>query len=272
MAPAPDARLVEKTRYGMIPRIATDGARPSEIYARPAPNIAPGRQAMPRIAVVVGGLGISANGTQRGPPPSCARRLRLAFAPYGVDLGRVVARARTQGHEVLLQLPMEPFDYPDNDPGPQTLLTSLNADQNIDRLHWFLSRFPGFIGVVNYMGARFTSSDSALSPILREITKRGLFYIDDGASQRSVTREVAGGLGTAFARADVLLDASPVPADIDTALRALERAASDRGSAIGFATGMPASIEAITRWARDVEARGFLLVPLSAVVRPGKKV
>ena len=271
MAVAPDARLVEKTRYGTIPRIGTDGARAAEIYARPAPNIAPGRQTMPRIAIVVGGLGISANGTSEA-TNKLREEITLAFAPYGVDLNRVVARARTLGHEVLLQVPMEPFDYPDNDPGPQTLLTSLSADQNIDRLHWFLSRFPGFIGVVNYMGGRFTSSESALAPVLREVTKRGLLYIDDGTSQRSVSREIAGGMGSAFARADVVLDASPAPTEIDAALRTLERAASERGSAIGFATAMPASIEEIAKWARDVESRGFLLVPLSALVRPGKKV
>ena len=58
----------------------------------------------------------------------------------------LVARARGEGHEVLLQVPMEPFDYPDNDPGPQTLLTSLDAGQNIDRLHWLMSRFQGYVG------------------------------------------------------------------------------------------------------------------------------
>ena len=48
---------------------------------------------------------------------------------------------------------MEPFDYPDNDPGPQTLLTSLEASQNIDRLHWLMSRFQGYVGIANHMGA-----------------------------------------------------------------------------------------------------------------------
>ena len=70
--------------------------------------------------------------------------------------GGLVERARTEDHEVLLQAPMEPFDYPDNDPGPQTLLTSLTPDQNIDRLHWQMSRFQGYVGILSYMGARFT--------------------------------------------------------------------------------------------------------------------
>jgi polysaccharide deacetylase 2 family uncharacterized protein YibQ len=49
----------------------------------------------------------------------------FALAPYGTDLEKLAERARADQHELLLQVPMEPFDYPDNDPGPQTLLTSL---------------------------------------------------------------------------------------------------------------------------------------------------
>ena len=112
--------------------------------------------------------------------------MTFAFAPYGTDLERWVTRARGEGHEVLLQVAMEPFDYPDNDPGPQTLLTSLSAEQNIDRLHWFMSRFQGYVGVANFMGTRFTATEQALSPVLREVAKRGLIYFDDGSSPRSL--------------------------------------------------------------------------------------
>jgi len=65
------------------------------------------------------------------------------------------------------------FGFPDNDPGPQTLLTSNTAELNIDRLHWFLSRFQGYVGITTLMGARFTATDQAISPVLREVGKRG---------------------------------------------------------------------------------------------------
>ena len=81
---------------------------------------------------------------------------------------------------------MEPFDYPDNDPGPQTLLTSLGADQNIDRLHWHMSRFQGYVGLANFMGARFCLRATAMQPIISEAAKRGLVYLDDGSAPRSV--------------------------------------------------------------------------------------
>ena len=87
----------------------------------PKPQAA--RPDAPRIAIVIEGLGIGANSTAEALAKLPAA-VTFAFSPYGTDLERWVARARGEGHEVLLQVGMEPFDYPDNDPGPQTLLTS----------------------------------------------------------------------------------------------------------------------------------------------------
>ncbi len=101
---------------------------------------------------------------------------------------------------------MEPFDYPDNDSGPQTLLTSLGADQNIDRLHWQMSRFQGYVGLIGYMGGKFTASEHALMPVLRELAARGLVYVDDGASPHSVAGQLAGSQNLPFAKVDIVVD------------------------------------------------------------------
>ena len=263
-SPAIDQRLIETSRHGTLPKIAADGTRPADIYARPL-KPAFDKVAGPRVAIVVGGLGIGAAGTFEALAKLPAA-VTLAFAPYGTDLPRWVARARTEGHEVLLQVPMEPFDYPDNDPGPQTLLTTLTPAQNLDRLHWFMSRFQGYVGITNYMGARFTASEAAVSPLLRETMKRGLVYFDDGTSPRSVASQIAGATNAWFARADIVLDSAAMPAAIDSALARLEATARDRGAAIGVATALPVSIDRIASWAKAAEGRGIILVPVSMTV------
>ena len=139
------------------------------------------------------------------------------------------ARA-ADGHEILLQVPMEPFDYPDNDPGPQTLLSSLSGEQNVDRLQWLMSRFHGYVGVMNHMGARFTASEQSLAPVLRETAKRGLIYADDGSSARSLASQIAGANKIPFAKADVIVDAVPTSSEIDKALVRLETIARERGN------------------------------------------
>jgi polysaccharide deacetylase 2 family uncharacterized protein YibQ len=262
-----DPKLLETTRHGPIPRVSLDGGRPLMAYARPVPGTATSAN-MPRIAIVISGLGLGAKTTEDAltqlPGP-----VTLAFAPYGSDIERVAGRARVAGHELLLQLPMEPFDYPDNDPGPQTLLTSLAPEQNIDRLHWMMSRLQGYVGVANYMGSRFTASDAAFAPVLREVAKRGLMYLDDGASPRSLAGQIAGANNLPFAKANIVIDAVPTPNEIDRELARLESMARDNGIAVGVASALPVSIAHIAKWAKGAEARGFLLVPISAtVVRP----
>src|SRR5262249_36293774 len=168
------------------------------------------------------------------------------------------------GHEVLLQIPMEPFDYPDNDPGPQTLLTTLAPEQNIDRMHALMSRFQGYVGVANYMGSRFTASDASFAPMLREVAKRGLMYLDDGTSPRSLAGQIAGANSLPFAKANIVLDAVPTPDEIDRALGRLEGLARDTGVAVGVATALPVSVARIAQWAKTIEGRGFRLVPSSA--------
>jgi uncharacterized protein len=263
-----DPKLFETTRHGMIPKIGPDGARAFALYAEKR-DVPDNKKDWPRIAVIVGGLGISASGTADAvaqlPPP-----VTFALAPYGVDLEKLADQARAQKHEVLLQVPMEPFDYPDNDPGPQTLLTSLSADQNIDRLYWLMSRFQGYVGMLSYMGGKFTAAEASLSPVLRESAKRGLIYVDDGASTRSIASQLAGSQNLPFAKTDIVIDAVPTPTEIDHALARLELSAREHGTAVGLATALPATVARIADWTKTVESRGFVLVPITMVAVKAK--
>src|SRR5690606_38227342 len=128
---------------------------------------------------------------------------------------------------------------------------------------WSLSRMNGYVGVGNFMGARFTSNETAFMHVLSEIKQRGLLYFDDGSSARSLAEKVALAAKAPFVRADVVVDAKPNWSDIDAALEQLERLASDRDIAVGVANALPVSIERIARWAKAAEARGIRIVPLS---------
>jgi uncharacterized protein len=261
-----DPRLLEKSRYGMIPVVA-DGLKPFTVYAAEADRAKAAR--MPTVSIVVGGLGVGAAKTTDAIMKLPAA-VTLAFTPYGSDPTKLAERARQQRHEILLQVPMEPFDYPDNDPGPQTLLTTLSTEQNLDRLYWHLSRFQGFAGIANFMGARFVVSDAVMQPIVREAAKRGLGYLDDGSSPRSVAPVLAATQAMPFARADLSIDAVPTSAEIDRALAKLENLAKERGTAVGVASALPISIERIGIWIKALESHGIMLVPLTTAMLKSK--
>jgi len=263
LAPAPDPALVEETRFGLLPKIGAGGARPAQIYARPSVATTG-----PRVAVLVGGLGIGQSATVEAIaklPPA----VTLAFAPYGTELERSVAQAREGGHEVMLQVPMEPFDYPENNPGPHTLTARAKPQENLDRLHWLMGRFTGYTGLVTFMGAKLTADEAAITPILREAAGRGLLVLDDGSSSRSVIRTGATAQVPTL-RAQAVVDAVARPDAIDRELARLEETARSRGFAIGTASALPMSVDRIARWAQALETKGIELVPVSALAEPGR--
>jgi uncharacterized protein len=261
-----DPRLLEKGRYGMIPTIAADGLKPFTAYAGEVDKAKAAK--MPIVAIVVGGLGVGAAKTVEAILKLPAA-VTLAFTPYGSDPTKLVERARLQHHEILLQVPMEPYDYPDNDPGPQTLLTTLAPEQNLDRLYWHLSRFQGYAGIANFMGARFVATDTAMLPIVKDAAKRGLGYFDDGTA-RSLAPQLTAGQAMPFAKADLTIDAVPTAGEIDRALAKLEELAKDRGMSVGVASALPISIERIGAWTRTLDSHGLLLVPLTTAMAKSK--
>ncbi|QQR36722.1 divergent polysaccharide deacetylase family protein [Devosia oryziradicis] len=256
--------LSEETSDGPIPRISATGQTPFATYARPVdPAAAAG---LPRIAIVVTGLGINEQGSLDA-IDALPDETTLAFAPYGKTLTTTVAAARAAGHEVLLEIPLEPFDFPQNDPGPQTLLTGEPPRSNLDKLFWLMARFGGYVGVINNMGARFTASAVDFSPVMEELGTRGLGYLDDGSSNRSLAQQLAEGNKVPFSRADLTIDANPSRQSILAALASLEAKALENGQAIGIVSALPISVAAIAEWARELETKGIMLVPASALMK-----
>jgi polysaccharide deacetylase 2 family uncharacterized protein YibQ len=255
--------LAEETKDGPIPRMSARGQTPFAAYSRPPPSPVAGR---PTIAIVVTGLGLNEAGTLNAIdklPPDVS----LAFAPYGKTLPRTVAAARAAGHEMLLEAPFEPFDYPDTDPGPQTLLTGQPARANLDKLYWLMARFGGYIGLINHTGARFTASAADFGPVMEELGTRGLGYLDDGTSNRSVAPELASANKVPFGRADVMLDADPARAPILAALDQLVSRAKANGAAIGVVSALPVSISTLAEWLQGLDGEGVQLVPVSALMK-----
>lgn len=267
---APVKGMAEQGAHGLLPQISAKGETPAKVYARPVTT----RQADPntaKIAIMIGGMGLSAFGTSVA-VNRLPENITLAFAPYAKGLQSWVNKARQNGHEVMLQLPMEPFDYPDNDPGPHTLLSSLPPPDNVRRLEWLLSRFTGYFGVTNYMGAKFTSSSDALRPVLRQLNRRGLVFVEDGSSARSNVKKISRQVGLKSTSADLIIDNNPNGPSIDEALKQLENLALERGIAVGVGSGLPITVERIIKWAEHLKKRGILLVPVSATISLRKTV
>ncbi len=265
VAMRPNDELLEDSPFGRLPIVSADGLKPMDQYARPWSG-ARGT----RIAIVVGGLGLSQTGTQKAikelPP-----EVTLGYAASGNSLQRWMQEGRREGHEILLQIPFEPFGYPGTNPGPDTLLISDPPKVNIERLHRSMAKITNYTGVMNYLGARFMADDKSLEPVLRDIGQRGLLFLDDGSSAQSRTSIIAKVVSTPTGFADLQLDDQVNETAILRKLDDLERIARRNGSAIGVASAFDESVAAISKWSVEAAGRGIEIVGVSALVSQDAK-
>ncbi len=257
----PNPDLLDNTRNGPLPRVSARGDLPAAYYA--APSSVTGDR--PRIAVLITDLGAIERRTSRtlrdlNHPAS------LGFTPYAADLARWTNEARAKGLEYFLMVPMEPVNTAGNDPGPLGLLTDNTDQQNINLLQSALGQTTGYVGVVSHMGSRFTATESSMRPVLMEIQKRGLIFIDSRSTPYTRAASMAQTLNMRVLQNDRYVDNDLVEAEIVRQLGELENKARTVGAALGIARPYPVSIRAINSWAEGLDARGFDLVPVSALV------
>jgi len=252
---APLAGLTESSPVGLLPVISKEGRAPSQAYARPFQS-----NGKPRVALVVGGLGLNASATkaaiERLPP-----EITLSFVAYSDGLQGWIDMARANGHEVLLEAPMEPLDAAANDPGPYALKANGSSSDTVKWLEWILARCTGYFGVTNYLGGRFLTADAPVLAFQMALRQRGVAFIDDGAAAKRTLP------GLPRASADTVVDADLAAESIQKQLITLEQTASQRGQALGSAFAYPLTLEVANRWAAGLAARGYQLAPASAVTR-----
>lgn len=253
---APDAALLRRSAYGQIPRVSADGRRPSAVYAQKfdagdAPNV----------ALIVGGLGLNRALTERAidelPP-----QVTLAFAPYSKDLVFWTKRARDAGHEVMLEIPMENRTGDAETLGPAALLTSRTPEENQQRLEWLLSRFQGYFGVTNYLGAKFSGDREAMELLLRRIHEAGLAYVDDTGALSRLSHKGEAAIVNRVIDPGYKADGAQTKRDLQT----LEEVARRDGKALGKTYVHDRSLDVIVTWAEDLKARDLTLAPASAVL------
>ena len=260
LVPAPLEDLTEKSKHGPLPTIAEDGRQPWQVYARPYA----GDAATPRIAIVVGWLGLRAALAQRA-INELPGTVTLGISPYSRNAQELVNQARVIGHEVVLMVPMEPLNYPASDPGPHTLLTDLQPIDNIDRLEWLMSRIAGYVAVTDDMGSKFTATEAAIRPVLRAFKRRGLMYLDSRSAADSVASRVASELALPRAISNRLIDSVATAEAIDARLAELERIATVQGAAVGMAQPYPVVIARLKEWIRTLPDKNISLAPLTAL-------
>lgn len=237
----------------------------------PPPRVAfaaahPPEDGRARIVIIVSEIGLS-RARSRDAIDRLPEAVTMAVMAYADDRASWVDDIRAAGHEALLAVPMEPEDYPRIDPGPGPLLTNMDDLENLARYDKALSNASGVVGVLAHMGGRFLAESARMRPILAATVDRGLLFVDSRASPDSAVEALSRGRELHVLLNDRFIDVEPSQQAIAQRLDELEAIAARQGHAVGIALPYPVSIELIRAWAADLETRGAVLAPASAVAR-----
>ncbi len=272
--PDPLPRQSPTAQPTLIATVSAPAAMPAEIDTPPAvraidaewerravpANPLPGRAL---VAIVLDDMGLDRTRAMRAiglPTP-----LTLSFLPYGRDAPALAVLARQRGHEVLLHMPMQPLGT--ENPGPQALSVDLGPQEVRMRVGAALDRFGDAVGLNNHMGSRFTSDRSLMTPVMEELSTRGLIFVDSRTANATQGAAAAELLGVPAVLRDVFLDNEITRDAVLKQLIELEQLAKRHGAAIAIGHPHDVTLAALAGWLPTLAERGFQAVPVTTIIR-----
>lgn len=217
------------------------------------------------VALVIDDLG--ANVDDLKPLLALGVPITYAILPFEEQTPAVVAELRRRRAETLLHLPMQPKNS--EDPGPGALDVDMDADELRSRTAAALKAVPGVVGVNNHMGSRMSEDETAMTPVLRLIGERGLFFLDSRTSAESIGYRTARSLGLPAAERHVFLDRDPSPEAIREQFQRLLDLSRTRGAAVAIGHPLPETLQVLTEEVARAKEEGFEFVPVSYLLDRG---
>jgi polysaccharide deacetylase 2 family uncharacterized protein YibQ len=219
---------------------------------------------IPTIALVIDDLGYNLN---------LAEELFKIDLPFTVSVlpnlpytNLISRRAIQKGKEVILHLPMEPYDYPNVQVEDGTLLTSMKNEEIRRLIKKALKDLDCAVGANNHMGSRMVENEEKMKIILDEMKKRGLFFLDSRTSPRSLVYDLAKEMGVKTAKRNVFLDVQNNEEYVRKQLDQVADLALHNGCGIAIGHLQPATIRALRSHLPDLSKRGIRFVLLSEVM------
>ncbi len=258
----PQTGLMEKNGHPVLYEVFEETVQPPRTGSDPRP-VSESDDGLYEIALIIDDIGYDKKMAMAlyGLEPNISFSV-LPWSPHGRAIAETL---RKKGAMIMLHLPMEPAQYPDVNPGPGALLTSMSPDMLIAQLEKNIDDVPGASGVNNHMGSRLTTEAGQMYQIFTILKKRNLFFIDSMTAPKSQCRAAARLLQVRFSERDVFLDNIQEHAYIAGQFAQLKKIAREHGTAIGIGHPYPATLQTLKTELPKIKGE-FKIVPAGRMV------
>lgn len=210
----------------------------------------------PTVAIILTGLGLNKDWTAQL-LVTFKGKVTFAFSPYSSNLQEQLQEAAALENQLLVALPMEPYAFPNPDPGPYTLLTGVKAEENISKTKAILKKIPNGVGMIGDYGSRFTLSPVDLEPVLKEIKGHGSTFVDPYTTLYSQVQETCKALGMACPQVHMTIAPEGTTTQRDDFFKRVIQSTKENGIIIISVPAIPTFTDYLLEWIADSEKKGI---------------
>jgi len=258
---APIAGLTRTSKFGPVPIKGSNSALSA--YKRPFER----ESGKTPVSLIIGGLGVNRGLTQDA-IQNLPADVTLSFAAHSAGLQGLIDSARADGHEVLIEIPMDSATFDPNEPGAdKALLTTVAPAENGDRLDWMMSRAQGYAGLINFNGDIYLTRPDIAGPYMDYLSKTGVGFFTDGAFETPALTGISQSTRQPFKSGNGLIDPHPVPRVIAARLKGLSQTATTGSHPVGVGFVYPETISEVQNWIATLDAQNLQLAPATSALR-----
>ena len=225
----------------------------------------PSKERPARVAIILTGLGLNKGWTEKV-LETFRGKISLVFSPYSPDLTEQIEQASLKGYQPIVALPMEPNSYPTIDPGPYTILTGVNAEENMKKLKVILEKIPPGIAIMGEYGSKFTKSKIDLTPILTELKKQGRIFVDPNTTIYSQVQSTCKVLDTPCFQIDFTLPISLTASERDDYFKKIIQNSHENGIIVISVPAIPMFISYLQEWIGSIDKSDINLVMINELI------
>lgn len=259
LTPAPIKGYYEQSEQGLLPIKNGEHLTPFSAYKKPFTL----NRNNKNIAIVILDYGLSDRVSEKA-VTTLPSHISLVLSPYTLTPDMWKSKAREDGHEIWLDLPIETMNFPFRDPGSKGLLTSASLAYNMDRIEWALTRTTGYAGIATFTDGALNKSSTMFKDLFSNIFDRGLGYLElnpEGGSflDKNILSE---NKEVPHAKADATLKIFDTNSQ---SLKLIEDRLSQSNNTIILVTPTEKNIDDLMQWIEGLEGKNIHIVPVSSI-------
>jgi polysaccharide deacetylase 2 family uncharacterized protein YibQ len=219
-----------------------------------------------KIAIVIDDFGYRKNTEEQ--ILQMPREIAVSILPNSPLRKEMEAKAKQQGREILIHIPMAPFSKQPLE--KDTLFPTMSEEEITRIIRQAIANVPNAKGMNNHMGSAMTADLAAMKIVLKVLEESDLYFLDSMTTSRSQVSKAAEGTSVKTLKRHIFLDDDINEAAIYKQFNSAIKVARKQGYAVVIGHPHPATVKVLKQMIPQLPA-DIELVTVSSLLGAPKQ-